>query len=210
MGERESNAPEPFVPVLAFTEGIGEAFLESIGIAGADEGLYEHAKLRCRLELLRLYANPAEGIQPYLRRANAILMLVKFMDRRSMDQLREAYRIIQSEIFLPKAMIVLRNPGESEFKISCAYCGQKLWVRDQDAGKRGNCPQCRKTFFLPTQKSYLASYLMLTDSVPVLQATAGEADCGEAMDALLERILDHEQGLKASTTRVRVPPETEG
>ena len=207
MGTHAKTTTEPYIPVLSFSEGIGEKFLESIGIGGADEGAFSHDVLQSRVELFRLYDNNPEGIQPVLRRAHAILMLVRFLDRASMDQVREADRIVHAEPFMPKSMLILREPGETEFKISCAYCGQKLWVRDHDAGKRGNCPQCRKTFFLPTQKSYLASYLMLTESVPVYEAVMGEASCRKAMDSLLGRILDHEQALKSNTTRVTIPPE---
>jgi hypothetical protein len=209
MSEEPPSVSQPYLPVLSFTEGLGESLFHALGLGEGDEGVYRHQDLEARLELFRLHVNPPEGLQPVLKRANAVLLLVRFMDRTSIEQVRDAYRLVVDEAFLPKTLLILRESGEHEFKISCAYCGQKLWVRDRDAGKRGNCPQCRKTFFLPTQKSYLTSYLMLTDAVPVHQVVLEEKPCQEAMDAFLGRLLDHEQGLKSSTARVRVPPDQE-
>ncbi|HMP72687.1 MAG TPA: hypothetical protein PKE55_05425 [Kiritimatiellia bacterium] len=199
-----------YVPIFSFAEGIGESFLSSVQIENPEGGALAFGDLTVQLELFRLYENEPSGIDSILRKSDAAMILVKFLDRMIMDRIKETYRILAEEAFLPKSICICREAKEAEFKISCAYCGQKLWVRDKDAGKRGNCPQCRKTFFLPTQKSYLTSFLMLTDAVPAVTVTLGDATCTNALSSLIERVVSHEQGLKSSTMRVQIPPDELG
>ncbi len=202
-----NSAERAYVPVLSFAEGIGTSYFKSLDLDPNTVGSLELGSMQVDMELFRLYDNSPDGLDAVIRKADAALMLVKFLDRVCMDKIKEAYRMLIDEPFLPKSILIFREPKESEFKISCAYCGQKLWVRDRDAGKRGNCPQCRKTFFLPTQKSYLTSFLMLTEAVPVLSVTGGDVSCKNAVSSLIERIVSQEQGLKSTTMRVQIPPE---
>jgi len=142
-----------------------------------------------------------------LAKADACLILTRFLDQVSMNRIKDAFRLINAEAFLPKTIAMFREPKESEFKISCTYCGQKLWVRDRDAGRRGNCPKCHKTFFIPTQKAFITSFLMLTESVPVITVTRDDASCKNAVTSLVDRIVSMEEGLKSSTIRIEIPQE---
>lgn len=199
-----------YIPVFSFTEGAGERFFETLGFGSETTGDIPLGNKTAQVELIRLVEDGAGGLEAALSRADAALVLVRFLDQVSMTRIKDAFRALQAETFLPKTIAAFREAKEAEFKISCTYCGQKLWVRDRDAGRRGNCPQCRKTFFVPTQKSYITSYLMLTDAVPVINVTHGDASCRNAIASLVERIVSMEEGTKSSTMRIELPPEESG
>ncbi|HMO03861.1 MAG TPA: hypothetical protein PKC67_02760 [Kiritimatiellia bacterium] len=198
-----------YIPVLGFTEGAGEALIDSLGGEGTGPVEVPLGARTAVVELFR-FSETAEGADAVISKADAALLLIRFLDQVTMTRIKEVFHLAAAEAFLPKTVALFRNEKESEFKISCSYCGQKLWVRDRDAGRRGNCPQCRKTFFVPTQKSYVTSYLMLTEEVPVVTVNAGDASARNAIAALAERVVSMEEGSKSSTMRIELPPEETG
>lgn len=109
-----------------------------------------------------------------MRQANAVALIVRFLDVLSMDKIKSIYRHLPDEINVPFAVFLLRDRGEVDFKISCPSCGQKLWLRDTDVGKRGRCPNCKKPFVISSQQDHLKTQLMLPDSVEVVQTTRGD------------------------------------
>jgi hypothetical protein len=196
-----------YLPVFSFTDGCGEAFFQTLGLDPNNIGTIPLGEHTIELELFRIGEHVHEGLDLILNKADASLLLVRFLDQISMNRIKEAYRLVGAEAFLPKTIAVFREPKEGEFKISCTYCGQKLWVRDRDAGRRGNCPKCRKTFFIPTQKAFITSFLMLTETVPVISVTNGDSSCRNAVTSLVERIVSMDEGMKSSTIRIEFPPE---
>jgi len=199
-----------YIPVFAFTEGSGESFFESLGLSPNGVGDVTMGEKKVQVELFRLTENFTENLDAILNKADAALLLIRFLDQLSMTRIKQVYQLANTSNFLPKSIVIMRDPKEAEFKISCTYCGQKLWVRDRDTGRRGNCPQCRKTFFIPTQKSFITSFLMLTEAVPIQTATKGEASCRNSLAALVERIVSVADSMKSSTMRIELPPEDAG
>lgn len=196
-----------YIPVFCFTEESGESLFKTLALDPHSIGEVKIGDRTAQLELYRMIENSTEGIETILNKADAAIILVRFLDQQTMTRLKDVFRLLNAEVFVPKSILILREPRETEFKISCTYCGQKLWVRDRDAGRRGSCPQCRKTFFVPTQKSYLTSFLMLTEAIPVQTLTSGDVTCRNAVAALVERIISIEDGLKSSTMRIDLPPD---
>lgn len=196
-----------YVPVFSFTEGCGEAFFQTLGLDPNNIGRIPMGEHTAEVELFRITEDLHEGLELILNKADACLLLIRFLDQLSMNRIKETFRLIGAEAFLPKTFAIFREPKEVEFKISCTYCGQKLWVRDRDAGRRGNCPKCRKTFFIPTQKAFVTSFLMLNETVPVITITNGEASCQNAITSLVERIVSMDEGMKSSTIRIELPSE---
>ncbi|HMP89990.1 MAG TPA: hypothetical protein PJ991_07305 [Kiritimatiellia bacterium] len=196
-----------YIPVFSFTDGTGEAFFQTLGVDPNGIGEIAIGDKTAQVELFRIIENSADGLQTIVDKADAAILLIRFLDQLSITRIREVFRILNVESFLPKTVLIQREANETEFKISCTYCGQKLWVRDRDSGRRGNCPQCRKTFFIPTQKSFVTSFLMLTDTVPVQTVTNGDASCRNAVASLVERIVSMEDGMKSSTMRIELPTD---
>lgn len=195
-----------YLPVFSFTDGAGEAFFNTLGLDPNEIGSLPMGEHTVEIELFRV-TDTTEGLDLILNKADACLLLLRFLDQITMNQVKEAFRLIGSESFMPKTVASFREAKETEFKISCTYCGQKLWVRDRDAGRRGNCPKCHKTFFIPTQKAFITSYLMLNETVPVITVVDGDASCRNAVTSLVERIFSMEEGLKSSTIRIEIPQE---
>lgn len=197
------------IPVFSFTEGLGEGFFATLGVDPGAPGELAVGRHTAELELVNAVESIPAGLDAIVAKADAAILLVKFLDQGTLGRLKDVFHRLNTEVFLPKSVVILRETKEAEFKMSCTYCGQKLWVRDRDAGRRGNCPQCRKTFFIPTQKSFVTSYLMLTDSVPVTTAVREDATCLAAVSALIERIDSMSDSVKSQTMRIELPPDSE-
>lgn len=109
-------------------------------------------------------------------KAQAIAMLVRFLDVLSLDKIRNIYHYLAQADSIPKAVFYLRDKGELDFKISCPSCGQKLWLRDTDVGKRGRCPNCSKPFVILSQADHLKTQLLLPESMPCLKVISKDTD----------------------------------
>ena len=116
-----------------------------------------------------------------LENSDVLVLLVRFLDALSLDRIKSIRGNIP-EPPLPMAVLLFREEGEIDFKMSCPACGQKLWVRDTDEDKRGRCPNCKKAFRLPSQAQHVKAELSLPDSVPVTRVVRGNASsCRNAL-----------------------------
>ncbi len=150
-----------------------------------------------------------------VQKADALVLLVRFLDVISLDKIKAIYRRVPSEKLMPLSVFLFREEGEIDFKMSCPACGQKLWVRDTDVNKRGRCPNCKKAFKLPSQAGHIKSQLMLPDAVPVLSVVRGNpSSCRGALASLIARVEGEIVGagaapdaetLKKATVRVQLP-----
>lgn len=109
-------------------------------------------------------------------KAHAITILVRFLDVLSLDKIRNIYHYLAQAGSVPKAVFYLRDKGELDFKISCPSCGQKLWLRDTDVGKRGRCPNCSKPFVILSQADHLKTQLLLPENLPCLKVICKDTD----------------------------------
>lgn len=209
--DAELVPPSIKIALLTVDRAAGERFVATV--CGAGSSLYEVDQCRIHLELLVYRPEAEQEIASALTDAQAAALLVNHIDAVSMDQLRAAYRLLPSEHTLPASILLLREAGKWEFKMSCPACGQKLWVRDADAGRNGRCPHCKKSFVLPVQTSLLKSTLMPPETIPLVTVTDGHsANCRGPIGALAERARLQAQALKSATMRVQVTdaaPEAE-
>ena len=201
--------------VLCIHPELGEAFLQCVctGASGnSGDTVVENRPVH--LEILAGDPRLTPTWSETLKRADAVALLVRFLDVISLDKIRAIYRRMPSEKSAPMTVIFFREEGEIDFKMSCPACGQKLWVRDTDIGKRGRCPNCKKAFKLPSQAGHLKSQLMLPDAVPALTVVRGNvSSCRGALASLMSYLsgtivpqaekMDQET-LKKTTVRVQV------
>lgn len=148
----------------------------------------------------------------------ALLVLpVRFVDVRSLKDISDLWQA-QPGIH-PGCVFICRNERESDFKMSCPTCGQKLWVSDVDEDKRGQCPQCRKGFKLPSQEDHLRSILSLPSSCAFSRITRGDTESARScMKMILEKDgerqrlddLQLDEALMNETMRVTLPPQDSG
>lgn len=131
--------------------------------------------------------DPADdpGFEERVAKANAITLLVRFLDVLSLDKIRNVYHHLVQAGSVPKAVFYLRDANELDFKISCPSCGQKLWLRDTDIGKRGRCPNCSKPFVILSQADHLKTQLLLPEGMPCIKVIRKDNDSFRAAVAKL-------------------------
>jgi predicted RNA-binding Zn-ribbon protein involved in translation (DUF1610 family) len=202
------------VLVLCVYQEMGETFVQDVcKNAAAGKGNTEIEDIDVQIDVLsgdpRLNASWDERV----KQADALIMLVRFLDVISLDKIKAIYRRLPSESLTPVSVFLFREEGEIDFKMSCPACGQKLWVRDTDVNKRGRCPNCKKAFKLPSQSGHLKSQLMLPDAVPVISVVRGNASsCRGAVASLIGRVAGRigegaaadPDALKKATVRVQI------
>jgi hypothetical protein len=148
-----------------------------------------------------------------VRKADGMILLARFLDVISLDKIKAIYRRLPSDKMIPLSVLLSREEGELDYKMSCPACGQKLWVRDADIGKRGRCPTCKKPFKLPSQIDLVRSQLTLPDTVPgSLISKNDKESCMLALLSLAKRLtgtiadneITSEDNLKKQTMRVQI------
>ena len=199
------------VLVLSVHQEMGESFARDVTGGTSQIKLGKH---NVSIDILAGDPRLNAAWDDTLKNADGIALLIRFMDVISLDKIKAIYRRIPDEDSTPLVTVIVRENGEQDFKMSCPFCGQKLWVRDSDAGKRGRCPNCKKAFTLPDQVSHVRSQLALPDSIPVVRANSGQPNSSkEALEGLLNAIggglIESPEGideeiLKQSTMRVNV------
>ncbi len=211
-----SNSKNNKVSVLALSvhHETGEAFVKAVS---GDQSTCTVGNYEVTLDVLAGDPRLNAAWDDHLKRARGVLILTRFLDVITLDKIKSIYRQLPTDVPMALAMVVVRENDEADFKMSCPVCGQKLWVRDDDAGKRGRCPNCKKAFTLPDQVRHLRAQLALPDSIPVLRINSADANTAtEALKTLLAQLesglIEKSEGLdenvlKQSTIRVQVNPE---
>lgn len=175
------------VGLIAPDEDVGKRFIETVCGAGKEETKLEGLSTRLKL-FVQKQADSAASYAAELAKCDATALLAIHLDTASLENLKAAYRVMPVDE-TPSSIFLVREPGRLEFKMSCPTCGQKLWVRDEDAGRNGRCPHCKKTFVLPTQTAHLKSVLMAPDKIPMITVTDGHAaKCQGAVAELVGRV----------------------
>ncbi len=153
--------------ILSIYRELAEAFIEPVAANQKNELLLGNTRIVFDI----IAGDPSQDptFEEHVAKASAIAIVTRFLDVLSLDKIKMIYRHLPNEISVPIALFLLRDKGEVDFKISCPSCGQKLWLRDIDIGKRGRCPNCKKPFIILSQADHLKAQLMLPESVPVMK-----------------------------------------
>lgn len=151
------------VGLLASEPEMIEWFCEDIGCVSDDEGgqMMTFSNRQLSFE----DAHPASGAPS--KKFEVIVGIVCFVDVLTLQKMDQYLSEYQAGKSTPCLMLIYRNENETEFKMSCPFCGQKLWVRDADQDKRGRCPHCSKGFTLPDQQEHIVTALRLPATVGV-------------------------------------------
>ena len=160
-----------------------------------------------RLDLHTFDPAREQDLGAVLNMSDAAALVVHHIDAPSLELLKAAYRILPSEHRLPLSVLVVREAARLEFKMACPTCSQKLWVRDEDQGRVGRCPHCKKTFVLPAQAVLIKQQLSLPSSMPVVTVMLGNLGaCRGPLSNLAERARLRAQVTKSSTVQVQIDP----
>ncbi len=216
METTAKTGPAPETPkfnilVLCIHSDIGEAFANcvcsEVPTPGARDIVIGDQSVH--LELLAGDPRVTPTWDEMLLKANAFLLLVRFMDVISLDKIRAIYRRIPGDQPIPLAIVILREEGEADFKISCPACGQKLWVSDAEADKRGRCPNCKKAFKLPSQTAHIKAQLMLPDNIPTITATRDKSNsCKGALTNIMTYYVSFIKATRESAAPAPAPAKS--
>ncbi len=214
----EDTTKQLNVLILSIHQEMGENFIKDVcSQASGGTGNVEIGDVRVHMDVLAGDPRLNASWDASLQKADALILIARFLDVISIDKMKAIYRRLPGETSTPISVVVVREEGETDFKISCPICGQKLWVRDIDSNKRGRCPNCKKAFTLPDQNDHLKAQLALMDRVPVMRVISGNTESArgalaQLVDRVSGRALEQAGGvdqevLKQATIRVQVNPE---
>jgi hypothetical protein len=156
------------ISILTTIPELGSWLCEDVGCE--TEGYLQIATVSDRKLAFSVASTPEQVRQAPASSVSVIV--IRFVDVLSLQNTLE---LMESRSGLkPAVVLIYRNENESDFKMSCPYCGQKLWVRDADQDKRGRCPHCHKGFTLPAQEEHVVSSLSLSTVTPVRRIVRGD------------------------------------
>lgn len=191
------------IALLAVDAAAGQRIVDAA--CGANGREFCADGLIIELRLIAFRADQESEQSRRIKECDAAALLVTHIDAVSLESVKAAYRLLPLDGPFPSSILILREPGRMEFKMSCPACGQKLWVRDEDKGRNGRCPQCKKTFVLPAQTALLRSILMTPDSIPLITVTDGHVGkCQGPLAELAGRASRQAQARNSATTRVQL------
>lgn len=198
-----------FVQLLSADPKLTEWLCEDIGCEL--EGQKQVASFSGRK--LSFEVGAKNGAHPEHIFFDVVVGIVRFVDVVSLQLISELMETATDGYTVPSQILVYRNDNEVDFKMSCPYCGQKLWVRDADQDKRGRCPHCGKGFTLPAQEEHVRSVLRLNASFPMHRVVRQDpGSLASPLRSVLElaslentlRNLDAGRDYKNATKRVKV------
>ncbi|MDZ4199533.1 MAG: hypothetical protein U1E27_09640 [Kiritimatiellia bacterium] len=192
MPKKPGATPPPaqMVVVLCHDPEDGSAFIRTIldRTDGGLEGQILFGSQPVQLECLPTNPETHAGWKARVNQADVLVLLIRHMDPVSLRAARVRFGRLGDNRRAPIGVFLLRDPNEKEYKIGCSACGQKLWMSEEDKGKRGRCPNCRAAFEIPTPSDYLRERLLLPDALPILNVTIGNPALGRgALVNLLSR-----------------------
>ena len=138
--------------------------------------------------------------------ADAYIMIAHFLDAVSLDVLKFAYETINTRPRIRQAVILYRKNGESEYKISCSACGQKLLIRDTHVGQIGRCPHCKESSRLPLPDVLMSHAMGISQSANIRKISGKTPEhARELVSSLAQQVTGYDQALKSSTMRIEIP-----
>ena len=152
--------------LVADQQELVDWFVDDVGALPNEDGVPEF-KLSNGIYRLKMATEPLEEGECIEGEVDMMLGLMRFVDIISLQKMTQILGSLPEGWRVPTSFMIYRIEGETDFKMSCPYCGQKLWVRDADLDKRGRCPNCKKGFTLPAQDQHVKATLRLRDSVLV-------------------------------------------
>lgn len=192
--------------MLAIDEGLAIAFVSTVAGMSAQRTSLPHRDGPLLLEAVDFAVVHGDALESRLADAAGIIIVAQHTDSAGLEPLRRLHARLPGDAFLPEAHALHRDPGHSEFKLNCPHCGQKLWVNDNQEGRPGRCPGCKKTFLIPSQPRHLAASLQLSSDSPVRLQTRGDTVAAIALvNELADRITradDTVDSAKSTTMRI--------
>lgn len=153
------------IALIAPDAALAEAFVAIVCGAGSLD--LRADKIALHFNLQPYSAEGKEAVEKTLAKMDAAVLLADHLDSKSLGRIKAAAQLLAEHFTLPSITLLFRQSGRKEYKLSCPDCGQKLWVSDNDTGRNGRCPQCKRIFALPVQLEYLKKNLEGISRIPI-------------------------------------------
>ncbi|MCS6771559.1 MAG: hypothetical protein NZ740_05990 [Kiritimatiellae bacterium] len=152
---------------------VAEQYISTVCGPGARSGKVEISGIA--EVLIELAATgPIENIVSRVKNANLTLLLLRFVDEETLNVARALVRSLPPSFQSTLHYVIARQSGESEFKMSCPRCGQKLLVRDSLAFRRTQCPRCKHPFTIPGQADLVRQQFLVPPTHKISKVQLGD------------------------------------
>lgn len=174
------------LPILAVQPEVAKSFL--FGLTGQFTAPAE-TEIQGQ-PLVFVHFDPAGGgeaaLLACLAIADGLVVLLRHLDTESLENARRLLARAPEVAALPRIFVVVRAAVETELKLGCPACAQKLRVDTAETGRTARCPRCEFTFRIPAPAAVLRAGLPLDGHIPVTTAVLGQgASCRSAVQPLL-------------------------
>jgi hypothetical protein len=203
-----SSAASPaLVLVLATELDVGELFLDCICGKNKAQGITEIDGQRVHAEALDV-ESALEGVaNEKLAKAKAVILLVHHLDLLSLNRIRLAHLKLGTSNRIKPHIVLFRRKGETEFKISCPPCEQKLLIRHSDVDRVGKCPHCQRPMRLPQPDVHLRTQLNLPKTATIHPVAEDQPEaCRKIVSQLVHGPRQREDAF-STTMRIEILPE---
>lgn len=139
-----------------------------------------------------------------LKDADRAVVLVHHIDLISVEGLRPVNEHLKSKSDIPYLWVLLKLEDESEFKISCIECGQKILIPDGRKDANARCPKCKKAFTIPGREEHLRLVMGFEDYSNIF---AVEEASPETFERVIDRLVKEDAAAKPSEdkqTKIRI------
>jgi hypothetical protein len=158
------------------------------------------------LEPMRHEDLSSESTRARARDQDFCILLARFLDSDTLERMRDVIRQLPHQSVQNLHVTICRNAGETEYKISCTKCNQRLLVRDAFAFRRVHCPRCSEMFMVRGEADLIRGELLLNATRMVRKVVLGDpVSCREALEGMIGQTKQRIDSSKNSTMRIELP-----
>lgn len=115
-----------------------------------------------------------DEIDAVIESSECVVALLRHMDLMSIEELKKIIEQLEAKASGKYGVVLFKNSEDKEYKVSCIECGQKIMIPDDQAGTKGRCPKCKKSFEIMTREEHLKLLIKGVGSPPVALVVKGE------------------------------------
>ncbi len=189
------------ISILSLEDDLGKLFIQqACGMPmPAENGFRTLGDIELQVGLGKL-----GEIDTVIEGADRIIALLRHMDLISIAEIKKIIEQLETKAGGKYAVVLFKNSGEKEYKVSCIECGQKIMVPDGQVGAKARCPKCKKTFDIMSREEHLKLLIKGVGSPPVALV---EKDAKDTFDTALNLLFAEEEKPKSDTATPSSKPK---
>lgn len=146
---------------------------------------------------------PADVMVEHVKSSDFALMLLRFVDDATLEIALAILRALPPNVQSSVHIVIVREPEEGEFKMSCPQCGQKLMIKDALAFRRTQCPRCKHPFTIPGQADLVRRKFLIPQEGTVSRVMSDDSEsCLNALRVAHRQSGGRRAEIKSTTMRL--------